>query len=173
MKLKIFLFLLIPFSLMLFSCKQGNTDYLSYQQYPMKAEGLLTVEELGCDISVTVEESGRADITINSPEKLQDYRFTVDKEGVWVYYDDIGIPLTEDMLPDGLSMLSDMFSIDPEALSEIGRDKIGGTEHLRLVYDCGRSTAVVYIKEGDKIPTLIEMINAESGIMFAVDNIEY
>lgn len=173
MKIKFFLFLVIPVALLLCSCSRSAPDYLSYQKYPMRVQGLLTVEELGCNITVDVKEGGRAEITVNSPEKLKDYRFTVDKEGVWVYYDDIGVSLSEDMLPDGLSMLSDMFSIDPEALREIGSERIGDTDHLRLVYDCGAGSAVVYIREGNNIPTLIEIINEESSIMLAVDNIEY
>ncbi|MBE6572930.1 MAG: hypothetical protein E7652_00885 [Ruminococcaceae bacterium] len=173
MKYKLFICLLVLTALLFTSCK-SDPDYLSYQKYPMTVKGLLTVDGFGCDITVTMKKKDKASITVNSPEKFKDYRFSVDREGIWIYYDDIEVPLSEDMLSKGIYKLTDMFSIDPLTLSEIGTQKIGRDEHLRLVYPCNTdSSVVVYLKEeGDK-PTLIETSDEETGILFAVESIEY
>lgn len=172
MKVKIIITVLLCTALLLCSCKK-DTDYLSYQSYPMEVKGTLTVDTLCCKVTLKMEEYGRGEIILDSPERLSGYRFSVDKEGVWVYYDDICIPLEEEGLGVGVSLLVDMFSCDSETLCEISSHKIGETEHTRVVYPKDGFSVAVYLKPNESVPTQIEAQKDDSCAIFAIDSISY
>ena len=172
MKVK-FTVLFIVFCLCLFTSCAQKQNYLSYQRCPMRISGTLYVDGLSCNLTLTMKESDVGEITLDSPERLSGYRFAVNNEGIWVYYDDISLPLEENGLGVGISTLVDMFSLDPESLSEIGSKKIGETEHIRLVYPKNDIAVSVYINPNETIPVKLEAQKENSCIIFGVDSISY
>lgn len=172
MKVKYVFLLLLCVFLMLSGCRK-QTDYLSYQIYPMKVKGTLTVDTLCTTLTLEMKEYGKGEIIFDSPERLKGYRLSVDNNGIWINYEDIRAELNEEGLGIGASLLVDMFSCKADTLSEISKHDIGKTEHTRLVYPKEGICVAVYLAPGKTLPTQIEAISDDSCAIFAIDSISY
>lgn len=172
MKFKFFVFLLIFCLLVCTSCTKEQ-NYLSYQNYPMRVKGTLSIDTLCCDLSLLMKEPGVGEITIYTPARLSGYKFSVNGEGVWVHYDDLTAALDEEGLGIGVSMLVNMFSCNGETLSEISSRNIGNAEHLRLVYPKDDILVSVYLLPNETVPTQIEAQKGDSCAIFGIDSITY
>ena len=172
MKVKLIICLLL-FTVLSFCACQKKDDYLSYQSYPMSITGDFCVNSILCDVTVEMTAMGEAQISFEDPESLEEYRFTVDKKGFWVYYDDISIPLDPKGVGMGVSILPEMFSCNEASLCEINSAKIGGKEYTGYVYSENDCRITVYFESDSKIPSVLRLQSEDSCAVFKVDSISY
>ncbi len=159
--------ILITLVIMLSGCGGRQSDPLAYQSYPLSAAGTLTCGDLSCCVRITLSEKGRAKISIESPETLSGYSFEVDKEEVWVYYDDMQIPLSKNPVK-GIASVCDMLSIDGECYIDTYNDMIDGVNTCYSVFRTDAADITVYTEAGKETPYRIDYEGGDQLLRFDI-----
>lgn len=152
---KILLPVLILVATLFTSC--GKTyDPTVYQYYPMTVCGRFVEGDFCCSVRVNMLSEDSAEILVEGPETLANYGFKVDKDEIWVYYDDVQINLDQAPIT-GITDIADMLSLKNETYKYSGNDLIDGINTKYSVFETDDRKITVYTESGSDTPYRIEM----------------
>lgn len=167
MKKRYLVFIFICTLLVMCACTGEKADESSYRKYPLTASGIVTVDDFGCAVDLTMSRKDHAEITVNSPENLKGYKFEVDNGSVSVYYDGIRIPVGSDIACNGVALLSDMFSFDDSKV----KDVIKGEDNKCTVYKTEKAEYRVYTPNNKSEPNRIEAKYEGHKVVFEINSL--
>ncbi len=134
-----------------------------FESYPITLSGTLTCGDVSVTLSAVIRDGESCDVGIDSPESLNGYSFKVDKDGLWVYYDNMQIELKDGGTDIPFGLLPRMLSVSREDFEYSRTDE----ENLIYYYKKDGTDTVVYVRRGDNAPCRIEY--TENNITVTLD----
>lgn len=165
--MKRFIVLLILITVLLCSCASAPKNVPEYQSYPLTLTGTLSAKDFSCALTVTLTDKNKANITIDSPETLKGYGFTVDNSEIWVYYDDMKADLPPVSADIPILRVVDMLCLTETDCTYIRKDK----EVTVAFYDDTVSKTAVYLRRDEDIPFRIEHTRDGSTVDLEIDTL--
>ena len=166
MKRILLFFVLLP---MLCSCGR-NTVPPCLDSYPMTLTGRLEYGQSVYDIKAVITDGDKAEITFLSPPLLSGYCFKVDKDSVWVYYDNTEIALASCGFDIPCALIPEMLNYGPEDFEYCKKDKNtrvyyytdnGGNISVYADKDSSFPQRVDYTRDGVELSLIIENLTVQ------------
>ncbi len=133
----------------------------------MTVTGTLITDSLSCAVSVTMTSKDTANISINSPDTLKNYSFTVEGERIKVFYEDMEIELCSAACEIPVGQIADMLSLSTEDYKYSRKEKNIQCDF----YDDTVSETVIISEITDSIPKRIEHTRDENTIALEIDSL--
>lgn len=160
-RIKIFVLTLTLLTL-LSSCKAEEKDHLAYQEYPIKAECVLTVRTEEYPFVLDIPAEGRARLTFTG-SRLEGGVFGVSGREVFFINGGYTFPLTaaED---SALSVMLSGFSLSSSEMTKVTTTGAG----LLVSYNHGDTGVTVALEDG--VPTLMEFLTDTERFTLTINN---
>lgn len=146
--MKRFFITAIIFVFVFSSCRAKTEDILGYQKYPMMVTGTLAYDGHSYAVTVTLSKDKTASISVNAPESLTGYKFSVENGRVRVYYEGMEIELNSSAADIPVMWITDMLSLS--------RSDYLRTEHKKdsdtVLFADGSGETEVCFTEGGTLP---------------------
>ena len=159
-RIALFCFVLTVIAAFLSSCKAEERDHLAYQEYPIKAECVLSVKDGDYPIILDIPSQGNARVTFVGSRLEGGVIEISDSQAVFINAGyRIPLTLTDD---SALSSVIGVFALSSSDMTEVTESG----KNLLVGYDCGRFSATVTLI--DNVPSAIEIVCGQDVCTLAV-----
>lgn len=131
----------------------------------MTVTGTLTQGDMSYALTLTLSDKSRAKISIDSPDTIRGYSFTVDNEGIWVYYDDMQIDLHAVGSHIPILWVVDMLSLSEEDYRYSRKEE----DATVSFYEYEDTQTVLYTRKNEDFPFRIEHTRKQGSVRFDID----
>ena len=150
--------------------KENPLEFLKGQ---IRLEGILEMGEKEYGVCLQAADAENVTVTFTSPESMEGYVFEKAKDGFYVSYKDLRVPLRQSTSPGGAGSLLNLLSLDGMDF-EKREEKANGMQLLVYTFpDIDGAKVKLYLKKNDLTPLRIEFDLEGTSAVFHIQKAEY
>ena len=149
------IFIVMLTALLIFtSCGNLSADYLTYQNFPIELDAVMTFGGTKYDVYMSVTGVGEGAVIYKTPLTLAGYRYDIVGDEITVSYDRLIIKLPKGSAHPTATAVN-MFTLSPDKMISAELTDHNGIKLNRITYDHDGETITVWCTH-DNIPVRIE-----------------